>query len=499
MTSSKQSAVARFLGRMLQARQAGALSDAELLERFVTRRDEAAFEVLLWRYGPTVLGVCRLILHHEQDAEDAFQATFLVLARKAGSISKGQALGIWLYRVARRVAVRAKVLAGKRAARQAPLTDVAADPAPDPLWADLRPVLDEEVSRLPERYRAPFVLCYLDGKTNAEAARALGCPKGTVFSRLAWARRRLRAQLARRGLGLSAGLVATGLAPDATAATLPATLVASSLRVVLRATTGGAAGATLPEQVAALTQGVLQAMLWTKVKIAVGCALVLGSLGLGGSVLLYETSPGPASAAPPPAARQAPASKPSDNVATPRAQEKRFAFEVRNKPWSQVFEWLSNQTGLPVIAPSVPTGTFTFIPPGAAQAKKTYALRDIIDFVNEGLLANAGAQKFILICRPASFNLLPADEKIDPTLLPEIAPDALEKRGQTELVRVMLPLTSLSAKDIAPDVKKMMGPFGEVIPVGFSNSLLLQDTAGNLIRVRQVIQAADRRVGNKKG
>jgi RNA polymerase sigma factor (sigma-70 family) len=498
MKTRKQSSLARLLSRMLQARQAGGLSDAQLLERFVIRRDEAAFEVLLWRHGPTVLGVCRRVLRHEQDAEDAFQATFLVLARKAGSIGTGQALGSWLYRVAQRVAVRAKVLAGKRAARQAPLADVAADPAPDPAWSDLRRVLDEEVSRLPEKYRAPFVLCYLDGKTNADAARALGCPKGTVLSRLAWARQRLRARLTRRGLGLSAGLVAAGLAAKPAAAMVRAALVEASLRVVLAGTTRRAVGAPVPGQVAALTQGVLQAMLWTKIKIVIGCVLAIGGLGLGGNVLLQETTPSKVTAAPPPAAQQAPASRPADNAVSPKAEAKRYPFEVRNKKWSEVLEWLSDQTGLPVVAPSVPTGTFTFISPRPTdQAKRTYTLSEVIDFINEGLLANP-TQKFFLIRRPASFNVLLADEKIDPTLLPQIAPDELDKRGKTELVRVMLPLTSLNAKDIGPEVKKMMGPFGEVIVVGFSNSLLLQDTAGNLARIRQTIQAVERRGGAKK-
>src|SRR5262245_34870581 len=142
---------------MLGPPRAAGLTDAELLERFVARREEAAFEVLVWRHGPKVLGVCRRILRHEKDAEDAFQATFLVLVRKAASIGKRQAVGSWLYRVAYRLALRAKALAAKRAARRTRVADVpAAEPAPDPGRAELRPVLDEEVNRLPEKYRAPF-------------------------------------------------------------------------------------------------------------------------------------------------------------------------------------------------------------------------------------------------------------------------------------------------------------------------------------------------------
>src|SRR4051812_45976040 len=154
---------------------AGCLSDTQLLERFVSSHDEAAFELLLWRHGPTVLGVCRRLLSDPHDAEDAFQATFLVLARKAGSIARREAGGSWLYRVAYRVALRARAERAKRATTQ----QVDADALPAPLgvdrgWQELRQVLDEEVNRLPARHRAAFVLCCLEGKTGEEAARQLG-------------------------------------------------------------------------------------------------------------------------------------------------------------------------------------------------------------------------------------------------------------------------------------------------------------------------------------
>src|SRR5262249_1811873 len=161
--------VTHQLLRMFGHVGAGEVSDAQLLERFVSQRDATAFEVLLWRHGPKVLGVCRRVLRHTQDAEDAFQATFLLLPRKGGSVGHGQAVARWLYRVAYRVALRAKVLAGKRRTQPLPETELAAvAAAPDAGWSDLRPVLDEEVNRLPEKYRTPFILCYLDGKTNEE-------------------------------------------------------------------------------------------------------------------------------------------------------------------------------------------------------------------------------------------------------------------------------------------------------------------------------------------
>jgi DNA-directed RNA polymerase specialized sigma24 family protein len=158
MTDGGRVAVTRNLRRMVGLAHDGELTDVQLLEQFVARRDAAAFEVLVWRHGPRVLAVCRHVLRHAHDAEDAFQATFLVLVKKAASIGRGQSVGAWLSRVAYRVALRAKVLAERRAARETVTVDIAA-PAPPPSdWRDLRPVLDEELNRLPDKYRAPFIL-----------------------------------------------------------------------------------------------------------------------------------------------------------------------------------------------------------------------------------------------------------------------------------------------------------------------------------------------------
>src|SRR6516165_8854695 len=151
----------------------------------------------------------RFTAHREQDAEDAFQAVFCVLARKAGAIRRGAAVGAWLYAVACRTARKAKTLQVRRRMRESELPDVPApDRTPELQWRDLWPILDEEVNRLPERYRRPFVLCYLEGKTNHEAAAELRCPPGTVFSRLLRARERLRTRLSRRGVILSAAALA---------------------------------------------------------------------------------------------------------------------------------------------------------------------------------------------------------------------------------------------------------------------------------------------------
>src|SRR5262249_43703052 len=195
----------RCLRRATRAHPAGALADADLLQRWSARRDAAAFEVLLWRHGPMVLGLCRRLLRDPRDVEDPFQATFLALVRRAGAIRRpeairrGEAGGSWLFRVAYRAALRARAEAPRaRPLDPRALEGVAAGPGPEPGRDELRAVLDEEVSRLPARYRVPLILCYFQGKTNDEAARELGCAAGTVASRLGRRRRRVAVRLGRR-------------------------------------------------------------------------------------------------------------------------------------------------------------------------------------------------------------------------------------------------------------------------------------------------------------
>jgi RNA polymerase sigma factor (sigma-70 family) len=209
----------------------GGLSDAQLLQRFATCRDEAAFEVLVWRHGPMVLGVGRRVLHELSDAEDVLQATFLALVRQATSISRGESLASWLYRVAYRIALRARTQREKRPVGQVAVEEVPAPhPRKDDPWREIFPVLDEELRRLPEKYRTPLVLAYLQGLTNREVAEQIGCPIGTVFTRLARGRCLLRKRLIRRGVALPAGLLSVSLAQRATAVTVPARLVKATVR-----------------------------------------------------------------------------------------------------------------------------------------------------------------------------------------------------------------------------------------------------------------------------
>src|SRR5262245_3305135 len=190
--------------RRAALRQDGAgLSDGELLERFLAQRDEAAFEALLRRHGALVLGVCRRVLGNEADAEDAFQATFLVLARKAGSLPCQDSVAGWLHRTAYHLACKARTAAARRARHesQAPAR-VPAGPLEQLSAQELLRILDEELLRLPERYRAPLVLCYPQGSTRDEAAGQLGCPVNTLKHRLECGRRKLHQAARRRGLTL---------------------------------------------------------------------------------------------------------------------------------------------------------------------------------------------------------------------------------------------------------------------------------------------------------
>ncbi|HEV3203778.1 MAG TPA: RNA polymerase sigma factor, partial [Gemmataceae bacterium] len=196
MTDGNLNSVLRHLRRVVESQGAGGLNDSQLLERFITHGDETAFEVLVWRHGPMVLNVCRRILRHDHDAEDAFQATFMTLARKAACIGKRASLASWLYKVAYRAALAAKAIVAKNSTLEKQIRN-RTNAGPDQVAAiiEFRQVLDAELNRLPKKYRAPFILCYLEGLTIEQAAHQLGWPKGTVGTRLAWARQRLASRI----------------------------------------------------------------------------------------------------------------------------------------------------------------------------------------------------------------------------------------------------------------------------------------------------------------
>jgi RNA polymerase sigma factor (sigma-70 family) len=263
----------------------GGPTDGELLEGFLAVGDEAAFAELMYRHGPMVLGVCRRVLGNAHDAEDAFQATFLVLARRAAAVRPRDLVGNRLYGVACRTALKARTAAARRRARERQVPDVpTTEPAAEAVWRDLQPLLDEELNRLPDRYRVPVVLCDLEGRSQREAARQLGWPDGTLATRLTRARRLLAQRLTRRGVALSAGAVALMLTQQA-AASVPAALAANTVQAAALAAAGKAVTAVVSAEVVALTQGVLQAMFLTKVKSALIVLILVGVLGAGTALL----------------------------------------------------------------------------------------------------------------------------------------------------------------------------------------------------------------------
>jgi len=297
MQQESAGTVLRYIRQMVRADGLHDEADGILLERFAASGDKDAFALMVRRHGPMVLGVCRRVLSHDQDAEDAFQATFMVLARKAGGIQQRQLLANWLYGVAIRIAAKARASGMKRRTRETLLPDFPElEAQAESAWWSIREVLDEEVSRLPAKYRLPFMLCYLQGLTNEEAAAELKCPKGTLQSRLSWARDRLRSRLTRRGVALSGSLLAALLARNAAPAAVPARLADSIVSAALAF--GGwktTAGGTMSVPAVHLAQGVLHAMFITKMKFLAIILLAWVLMGAGAGLWLRQS---PAAEAP---------------------------------------------------------------------------------------------------------------------------------------------------------------------------------------------------------
>src|SRR5262245_40132165 len=265
-----------------QLQQAGGgLTDGELLARFVATRDEDSFASLVCRHGPMVLGVCRRVLGDFHDAEDAFQATFLVLACKAASVVKRESVSSWLHGVAHHTALRAGAVIGRRRARERQVEEMPHPEAAPAEERDWLPLLDEELSLLPEKYRAALVLCELEGRTRKEAAHLLNIPEGTLASRLATGRRMLAKRLAGRGVAV------TGVA---LAVSVPTGLATSTVRAAL-------GPMTVATPAVVLMKEVMKAMLLKKLSLTVGALVVLVALG---TFLGYQPGggPGPVQAAP---------------------------------------------------------------------------------------------------------------------------------------------------------------------------------------------------------
>lgn len=279
MATASLSHVLSRLRDILGRRDADEQTDGHLLDRFLSRREEYAFELLLRRHGPMVLGVCRRILGNDHDAEDAFQATFLVFVRRGDRIRPRSQVGSWLYGVACRTALAARRSAARRRRREAQV--IPPTPPGEDVWAELRSVLDRELSRLPDRYRMPLVLCDLEGMTRKEAARQLGWAEGTVSSRLSRGRELLGRRLKRHGLALSAGTLAGALTSNMATAAPSSPLVHSTVKAVLLTAVGRTtAEIIIAAETVALAEGVVRNMGIVKLKYAaailLGVSIVIG-------------------------------------------------------------------------------------------------------------------------------------------------------------------------------------------------------------------------------
>jgi RNA polymerase sigma factor (sigma-70 family) len=292
MATAQMGTVIRYLRRAVLRQDGAGRTDGQLLACFIGQKDEAAFEALVRRHGPMVFGVCRRVARNHHDAEDAFQATFLVLARKASSVRPRERVANWLHGVALRTALKAKALTAKRRGREKQVTEMPEpEAAPQDQWRDLQPLIDHELNGLPENYRLPILLCDLEGKTIKEATQQLGWPQGTLAGRLARGRKLLAKRLASRRVVLSAGSLAAVVSQNVASAGVPTSLMSSTVKAATLMAAGQATVAgVVPAKVAALMEGVMKVMLITKLKTVTAVLLVVAAVGFGGGLLCRSTS-----------------------------------------------------------------------------------------------------------------------------------------------------------------------------------------------------------------
>ena len=287
------------LGRIFRGETVIGLSEWQLLERYLHERDEVAFEAIVARHGPMVQGVCRRMLANPTDVDDAFQATFLVFVRKARQLGPRDAIGPWLYGVATRVALRARSEAARRS-RLAPITAELDGASDHPSFADreIGEVLDQELSRLPSKYRHPIVLCYLEGQTHEAAARQLNWPIGTVKGRLSRARELLQARLTRRGVTPAVGAISFTLSLNSESwASLHRPLLERTVRLALSSTVRRASTHVVSASITSLVEGVLTSMLLNTLKWT-GLGILVGGLALSGVAVMARQDARPAQAKP---------------------------------------------------------------------------------------------------------------------------------------------------------------------------------------------------------
>jgi RNA polymerase sigma factor (sigma-70 family) len=368
MSSAQVGAVLRQIRKLATAQNDSDVPDHQLLEQFARHRDEAAFAALLGRHGPMVLGVCQSVLHNLHDAEDAFQAAFLLLAQKAGSIQRREAVSAWLYRVAYHVAVRAGANAARRRVYERKAATMSSATAVlDLSLREVQLVLFEELENLPERYRAPLVLCGLEEKSRAEAARLLGWSPSAVKGKLERGRELLRARLRRRGLELSGALCAAALGIDSASARVSPTLAEATLQAAVRLAAGlGAVAGVTSAEVAALVQAVNRTLSCGRFKLVIALLLAIGT-GLTGLGALWHGAQAAGEAGPEPGQHQQQfAAEESPSAAQEAADSVRVRGRVLDpdgKPFAGANLYLGptkSRDSIPVRATTGADGRFDF-------------------------------------------------------------------------------------------------------------------------------------------
>ncbi len=458
MATAPASPLIRYIRRIATAQALAELSDGLLLERFTRQQDEAAFTALVRRHGPRVLGVCRRVVQDWHTAEDCFQAVFLLLAQKAPSLERPESLGPWLHGVATRLALKARAQAAKRRVRErkAAVSDTV-EGSEDHLWHDLRPVLDEAIAGLTEKYRVPFILCYLEGRTVTEIARQLDQPQGTIAARLARAREQLRGRLARRGLAPSAALLATVLSENVAPACVPASLVAGIVQAAGFVAAGRAAVAGIvPAQVAALMEGVVRSMILTKLKTA---WVILAAFVAGGALLGYqavavgwpEEPPGPKMPIEPPAKKDTP----QPNPKMPRAERTTAPDDGREYEFHiEVVEVAVDGTQKTIAAPSLRApveGTSSFQVGPDITRRPEVTLPDG-ETIPVGILCTASVSK-----RNMLDGKLRLDVRFERNGIESVGKEMMELKIQKRSLRIIKVVNegeSLGLETVEPDTEK---------------------------------------------
>jgi RNA polymerase sigma factor (sigma-70 family) len=475
MVNAQLRGVLRYLGSLHDAQALTEASDAQLLARFAGGHEEAPFAALVRRHGPMVWSVARRVLAQVQDAEDVFQATFLLLARKAATIRKAESVGCWLHGVAHRLALKAREQQARRRSREKRAADMRQTSSGcETSLSDVAAALDGVLVELPEKYRAALVLCYLEGQTQEEAARRLGCPLATVRTRLARGRKLLRDRLAKRGLTLSTAGLATLLIASAAPAAAPAALVKAAIQAALPFAAGQSAAALCSVQAAGLVQEGLKAMFLTKLKTAMALLLLAAGLIGGGAALTQPVTAGDDGAKPrvavvqPSAAKQAEPAAPKAAELPAPPEQGSIAYGGRvlapdGQPVAGAKVYMTHAWGYPHhpspspdYATSGPDGRFRFTVPKAR-------------FVDRATVVAAAAANY-----GVGWVDVPADAKRD-DLTPRLAKDDVQITGQiVDLEGKPVSGATLRLLQICAAPQEDLGPFLEAVKAKKGTRLQLE-------------------------